>query len=782
MKIVYSWLCDYLLEKPSIDVIISELKRLGFGVESVERIGPNCNGVVTAKVVKVEKHPNADKLSICKVKTLDSDYDVVCGAKNVKEGIIVAFAPVGAVLKGIMIKKAKIRGVESNGMICSAQEIGIGEESDGIMILDDSVKIGMDIREIFDSDYVIDLDITPNLAYCLSHYGIARELSIFCGYKIKNPDVCDIRFLQSKDFPIFVETDLCLRYAAIAVSNIKNKQTPIFITDRLKKAGINPKGNLLIDLSNYVMLDIGQPNHFFDLKKIDSIIVRNAKNGERFKALDGNEYELSDNMTVISDSKKVLAVGGVIGGLESSVDDKTEEILIEIANFKPEAVRVSSKKIGVKSDSSYRFERGVDFNLVELASKRILYILLSTNPQLSVLFAVDIKNKEYPPVKIEVNSSFIEEIIGIKVDEKKLNNLLSSLDSSFDGRIFTVPSYRYDITSLWDLSEEYLRYVGYDSVLSKTSMPCIKSADDPYLTIMDKVSNRLSKFSFNECYTYDLVSEKDIRSIGFDPSLCLRVINPLSKDFEFLRPCGIPSMLKVLRYNINRDINSVKIYEFGSIFSKDSSGMVDEKRSLFILMWGCDEEIEWWKEKNLLIDFFHLKTTVDSIMDRNVLWLKSKHPSFLYVCDLIFNRKKIGFAGALNPTVLKSFDIKEKNVFYAEIETEKLIEFYSGDFYQMVAKPQKPSQYQHSMRDLSIIVDKKFSFSQIYETIKNTENISDIRLIDVYEDDRIGRDKRSLTFRFIFSSTQKTFTDNELNAKIEEIFNILRDRFSATLR
>ncbi len=782
MKLVYLWLCDYLPEKPPVEKIISDLKKLGFGVESVVKIGPDCEGVVTAKVLKVEKHPNADRLSICKVKTLDCEYDVVCGAKNVREGIIVPFALVGAVIKGNVLKKAKIRGVESNGMICSGAEIGLEEESDGIMVLDDSLPIGKDIREIFETDYIIDLEITPNLAYCLSHYGVARELSIFCGYKLKAPQVSEITSLNSKKFSVDIKTELCLRYMAVLVGNIKNRKTPQYIIDRLKKAGINPKGNLLIDLSNYVMLDIGQPNHFFDLKKVDSIVVRNAKKGERIKTLDGNEYELSEEVMVIADSFKPIAVAGVIGGYESSVDEKTEDVIIEIANFKPQAIRISSKKIGVKTDSSYRFERGVDWSLVEFAAKRIVYLILSIEPGASVLWVSDIKNIEHIPLKIEVDPTFIERIIGIKVDEKKFFNLLSSLDKSFDGRVFTVPTYRHDITTPWDLSEEYLRYIGYDSIISQTSMPSVKSGDDPYLFVMDKVSRRLSRFSFNECYTYDLISEKDIRNIGFDLSLCVRVVNPLSKDFEILRPCGIASMLKVLRYNINRDLNSVKIYEFGSVFSKDSLGKIHERRNLFILMWGREEEVEWWKTKDEKIDFFHLKTVVNSIVDSQAQWFKSAHPAFIYVSDIIYKGKKIGLAGAIKYEILRSFDIKEKDVFYAEIEIEELVKFYNGDFYRLIPKPIKPSPYQQGIRDLSFIVNKRFSFSQIYEAIKNVEDVSDIRLIDVYEDERIGNDKRSFTFRFIFSSKEKTFTDNELNSKIEKIFYILKEKFSASLR
>lgn len=782
MKINYSWLCEYLEEKPKLDDVIYNLKKIGFGIESIERIGVNCDKVITAKILEVKKHPNADKLSLCRLTTGSIEYEVVCGAPNVKEGLVVPLALVGARLGDITIKKAKIRGIESNGMICSAEELGLEKKSDGIMVLNNNIPLGREIKDFFEEDYIIDIEITPNLAYCLSHYGLARELSIFAGYKLVLPQLSSIDVVGNFDFKIDVKTSNCLRYLGIVVKNIKNKKTPDFISNRLKKIGLNPKGNILIDISNYVMFETGQPNHFFDLSRIDSITVRQASNGEEIKTLDGNIYKLDEDIMVIADSNKPIAIAGVIGGYDSSIDDNTTDIVIEIANFKPEAVRLASKKFSVKTDSSYRFERGVDYNVAEFAAKRIIYLIKQTNPEAEIKMVKDIKNISYAPLVIDVDVKKIESILGINVDFNKLNELLKRMDPSFDGKRFVPPSYRYDLSNIWDISEEYLRYVGYDSIQSKTTMSLEKACDDPIVKMREYISLRLSKLGFNECYTYDLVSEKDISSCNFDIKKSVRLLNPLSKDFEYLRPSGLLSMLKVLRHNINRDVESVRIYEFGSVFSREIKG-VDEKLKLFILVWGNTSEWEWWKDKNKRIDFFDLKTAIDVILNYEAEWEnKVILPSLLYGGIIKYRGVDIGWGGEIKKDVIRKFDIKTEDVFYAEIDIGSLVRFYELDFYKMVRKPKKPSPYQCGVRDLSIIVNKKYSFSDVISAIDKISDICNIQLIDVYEDSKLGSDVRSLTFRFTFSSYQKTFTDDELNKKIEEIFLTLKDKFSVSLR
>jgi len=786
MKVLYSWLCEYLNNPPDFDSLISNITKIGFSVDDVKKIGVDAEGVVTAKVLKKEKHPNADKLSLCEVSDGSNAYTVVCGAKNVEAGQVVPLALAGAKLGGGVLKKAKIRGVESNGMICSAQELGLEENSEGIMVLDPKTPLGLDIKKIYNPDYVFELEITPNLAYCLSHYSLARELSIFCGYDLKEIKIPD--FTAGKDnFEIKIETDNCLRYCGIIIRNIKNTQTPDFISQRLKKIGVNPKNNILIDVSNYVMFEFGQPTHCFDLNNVErGIIVRNARAGEKIKALDSNEYELKEDVTVIADLKKPLAVAGVIGGYYSSINEKTSDILIEIANFKPSAVRKSSKYLNIKTDSSYRFERGVDFNLVEIVSKRMVEIIKSSNPDCLISFYGDVKRADKETKIIDIDADKINSILGTKISREEMTKVFKKIDESFDGIKFKVPSYRSDIESIWDLAEEVARYLGYEIIESKTDMKVMKSNTDPYLVLKNRFLQKISVFGFNEALNYDLVSEKDITNLGFDIKNSIKLANPLSKEFEFLRPSLLVSLLKNLRYNLNRGIKSLKICEFGTVF-ENRAGKPYENRRFAGIISGIKDEWEYWKEKEESMDYFYLKTVVNHLLsDFESLKINGKSEEKYMVEDVssevFLNGKKTGFFGMLNPEINKLFDVKADKIFYFDFDFDTLCSSYKTDFASMAKKPKSVSQFQYGIRDLSFIVDKKYAYRDIYESISKTKDLLDLRLIDVYEGERIEKGKKSFTFRFIFSSMEKTFTDEELNKKIEEVIKVLSDSFGAKLR
>jgi phenylalanyl-tRNA synthetase beta chain len=787
MKLIYSWILDYLYDKPDFNTLANNLTRIGFSVEDIVSTGADCENVVVAKVLKKEKHPNADRLSLCEVFDGSSNYTVVCGAKNVEAGQTVAFARVGARLGKDILKKAKIRGVESSGMICSKQELGLEEKSDGIMVLNSDYKLGTEVREIFKPDFVFELEITPNLAYCLSHYSVARELSLFYGYKFKDIDFKN--FDSGKNnFEIKIETDKCLRYKAVIIKNIENTETPEYIYERLKKIGLNPKGNILIDVSNYVMFELGQPTHCFDLKNIEGgIKVRMAQNGEKIKTLDSNEYELNENTMLIADFQKPLAVAGVIGGYYSSINSQTKDILIEIANFKPQSVRISSKFLNIKTDSSYRFERGVDINLVELAAKRMVEIIKNQNPNSKVEFSGDFKNYKENKKVIKIDAKKINSILGTDIEENKIFEILKKFDSTFDGINFNVPSYRFDMETIWDISEEVARYIGYEVIDSQTTMPISKSNVNPYHILKKEILSKSAVFEFNEVLNYDLVSQKEISSLGFDIKNSVKLSNPLSKEFEYLRPSILPSLLKNLRYNINRGIKSVKIIEFGSVFSKNGDKPAEFKK-ISGLLCGYINEYEYWKEKEEKIDFFYLKTVISYMLCdfEEIKFEDRKDDDFMandLSADIYLGDKKIGFLGLLNPDISKMFDIKESEIFYFEIDLDLLVKNFKKDFALSIKRPKPVSQFQYSVRDLSFVLDKKYRYEDVYKLIsKFDSDIKDIRLIDVYQGERIESDKKSFTFRFIFSSMEKTFTDEELNKKIENIFNSLNSKLGAKLR
>lgn len=786
MRVLYSWLCDYLDEKLDFKTVNSNLSRIGFSIDDIKVIGADVDDVYVAEVLSVKKHPNADKLSICEVSNGRKIYNVVCGAPNVRANQKVPFALVGARLGKEILKKAKIRGVESEGMICSEAELGLSEKSDGIMVLDDKLETGKSIKDLFPCDYSFELEITPNLGYCLSHYSLARELSIFYGYKLKEIKPSKIS-TSSGIFDIEIKTDDCLRYQGIVIKNIKNKTTPAYIYERLKKIGLNPKNNLLIDVSNYVMFELGQPTHFFDLRNIsEKIVVRKAFKDEKIKTLDGKENALDENIMVIADSQKPLAVAGVMGGYFSSIGDDTDEILVEIAHFVPGAVRRSSKILGIKTDSSYRYERGVDLKLSELAASRISEIIRTTNPDCEICSITDVKNYEEKENIIEIDHSKINKILGTAISDEKMDEVLKRLDVSYDGHRFHIPSYRADIKSIWDISEEVARYIGYDVIESKTSMPVSKSKDDPFYELKKNISSKFSVFGFNECVNYDLISENEIKKLGFDINSVLKLSNPLSKEFEYLRPSLLPSLLKNLRYNSNRGIKSVKIYEYGSVFSVMDRKPV-EKRVLSVLLSGSVDENIWWKKQSEEIDFFYTKSVVEYLLSnfggiRYTQVCKEKFMVLDMSADIWLGDKKIGFYGLLNPDISKIFDLKSKEIFYFEVLLDELVKKYSLDFASLVKKPKKVSDLQYGIRDLSILVDKKYRYDEIYRVVSKSEDLAEVTLIDFYEGQNIPKNKKSFTFRFIFSSESKTFTDEELNIKIEGILKRLENSFAARLR
>ena len=788
MKISYNWLCEYLKEKPDFNKIVENLTRIGFSVDDIVIIGADADNVVTAKVLKKEKHPNADRLSVCEVYDGSSNYTVVCGAPNVDEGQIVPFARVGARLKNVILKKARIRGVESNGMICSGAEIGIEEESDGIMVLPSNTPLGVDIKNIFPQDYIFELEITPNLSYCLSHYALARELSIFYGYKLNKIEVSNPILKNISDFPVKIETENCFRYIGVIVKGVKNFKTPSFIYERLKKVGLNPKDNILIDVSNYVMFEIGQPTHCFDLKNLSGEVrIRMAFDKELIKALDGNDYKLSKDVMVISDKEKPVAIAGVIGGWWSSVNPNTTDIFIEVANFKPEIVRKASKYLNIRTDSSYRFERGVDIEICDFAAKRMIDLIKINNPDIEVSMFKDLWNFDNSKKTVKVDYKKINLILGTSISKDKIDEVLKRIDTSYDEKIFTVPSYRKDIENIWDLSEEVARYLGYDVIESKPIEKITSSNKDSYILLKDRIILNSKVFGVNEVINYDLVSEKDISSIGLDPKNCIKLDNPLSKEFEYLRPDIIISLLKNARHNLNRGVKSIKIFEFGTEFSKDRARPV-EKRKLSGIMCGLKEEILNWNTKEEKIDFFYIKSFMANILGfLNPEFIKSDKVPIYMVDDLtmsiyVFN-KNVGFLGMLNPDILKIYDIsKIDSLFYFNLDMDLLSLLYKADFISTIRKPKMPSPFPYGIRDLSFIINKKYSYQEIYDVLKKFDDIVEIRLIDVYEDEKIGKDNKSFTFRFYFSSYQKTFTDEELNKKIEKIFVLLQNNFSVKLR
>lgn len=791
MKTLYSWLKEFSPDLPVFDNLGPILSSLGFSIDSAEKIGFDADGVVVGEILKIEKHPNADKLSLCEVSLGSSTKKVVCGAKNIAAGQKIPLAQVGARLPEGVLKKAKIRGIESEGMICSASELGLsGYDNSGILVLDNSLKPGTDLKEIFDKpDYVFELEITPNLAYCLSHFSLARELALYRGFKLVEPKIQSFPLKENSEMKIEIENSSdCFRYYAIIVKNIKNKKTPDWMFERLKKIGLNPKNDILIDASNYAMFELGQPTHCFDLRNLEGgkICVRRALDKEKIKTLDGEDRELSKDILVIADSKKPVAVAGVMGGYYSSVFPDTENILIESAHFNPSAVRKSSKILGLKSDSSFRFERGIDFELQDKAAFRIAQLIISQNPSAEITFVSD--NRPYKPSypNIKSESERINSILGTSFSKEEIEKAFKAVNPSYEGGDFSAPSWRSDIKTIWDLAEETARFYGYSSIESQTNMKASAFCENQYHEALKSISLKLNSLGLFEAVNYDLVSLKEIRALLLNEKEAVELKNPLSSDFQYLRPSVLCGLLKNLRYNINRGAESVMLYENGKIFSLENEN-IKEKASTAVLMYGKLRE-EYWRFGEEFLDFYHVKGAVSYLFsDIGGFALKpcSNAPSYFKkdLCLEIWAFGKLcGYAGAVSSQVLASFDIKESEVYAFEFDTDIYAKAFAGDFYSRIKKAVPVSQYQHSVRDLCVVADKKYSWEEIKKPIENIPDLLWVKLIDVYAGKNLPPDTRSLTMRFMFSSMEKTFTDKELNAKIEEIYNKLNKMFGVSLR
>ncbi|MEK7721127.1 MAG: phenylalanine--tRNA ligase subunit beta, partial [Elusimicrobiota bacterium] len=499
------------------------------------------SGVCVGRILKIDKHPNADKLALVDVSDGAGTMRVVCGAKNIAVDQKVLFARVGAKLPGGELKKARIRGVESEGMICSAAELGLDGRDTGILALPDATAVGVDAVTFFPkADYTLEVEMLPNQSHCLSHYALARELCVFYGFKLKEAAVFGGE-ASGNVAPVHINVpELCSRYGAIVIKGVRGAKTPAWMADRLRAMGSNPKGNILTDGSNYVMYELGQPMHCFDVSKLSGpkIIVRRALSGEMLKTLDNQALKLDAGMLVIADASKPVALAGVMGGFYTAVSEETDVVLIESARFHPPTVRLASKTTGIKSESSYRFERGTDPELTMKAARRLAGLILEAAPGAKVEQITDNYPVKYERPVVEIAPSRVNAILGTGIADGEIYACLKAFQTDLkDAKPwkFSVPSYRQDIESVWDVSEEIARYVGYDIIPSVSHMPMLPSGVTPQWAVGLEMKNTLAGLGFSEVYTYDFISVKEMKACSLYADMALEVKNPLSSDYQFMR-------------------------------------------------------------------------------------------------------------------------------------------------------------------------------------------------------------------------------------------------------
>ena len=808
MKISYNWLKQFINLKDTVEDTADMLTELGLEVEDVsdfKSIKGGLKGVVIGKVKTCKKHPNADRLKITTVNIgLNEDVQIICGAPNVDLNQTVAVATAGTKIYSNddcwTIQKSKIRGEISDGMICGEDELGLGESHEGIMLLDKKHEAGTPLDTIFkiESDKILEIGLTPNRSDAISHYGTARDLRaglLQRGRKLEliKPSISDF-IIDKKSVNIKLEVEnslLAPRYCGIVIDDIIVQESPQWLINRLKSIDVTPINNI-VDITNYVLHDIGQPLHAFDYNKIheNKISVKTLKNGTKFTTLDGIERKLTNNDLMICSGNKPLCLAGIYGGLDSGITEKTTSIFLESAYFDPITIRKSSKYHGLNTDASYRFERGVDPSITDLALKRacILIKQICKNSMVSSDI-IDVYPKRIEEKQIIIGFKNIENLIGKKIDREIIKGIITSLDIKIESITesnlgISIPAYRNDVTREADVIEEILRIYGYNNIESskKINRSLIPHDQLSKNDIENIIANHLVSLGFSEIITNSLTSPKfNKANKNITESLHVSVINSSSSDLSSLRNSLMFSGIEALSYNVNRKQSNLKMFEFGKDYIKNNNKYIEEEK-LCLFITGNKSSKNWNKTLHKS-DFYYVKGVVSSIIDRlNLSKANSKPTIDKNLKDgetLILNDKPLVSFGFISQNSLDVFDI-EQEVYYVEFNWENVL----GSIDKGPVLFQEIPKFPEVSRDLSILIDESTPFESIYNSAykANKNLIKNISLFDVYIGNNIPKNKKSYGLNFKISDKSKTLSDNEIDDLMKNITNNLIKEFGAELR
>ncbi|MDE1977044.1 MAG: phenylalanine--tRNA ligase subunit beta [Elusimicrobia bacterium] len=808
MKISLDWLRDYL---PSLNLDAEELSKtllgLGLEVSGVERRGAAFSGVVAAKILSVGKHPNADRLSVCSVESGGEVFPIVCGAKNIAAGQIVPLARPGAKLPGgRTLAKTVIRGVESRGMLCSTAELGLGSDHGGILILKPDTPSGADLSALLAKpDLVLEVEVTPNRPDCLSHLGLARELSAVLSLPLRPREPAEPAKAAAPLKITLTDTSACPFYLGKAFSGFDIRPSPGWLCARLEAVGLRPI-NSLVDITNYVLMDIGQPLHAFDHDKLagGEIVVRFAKPGERIAALDGKTYDLTAECLVVADAQKPAAVAGVMGGLESSITDKTKNILLESACFAPVAVRRTSQLLRLRSDSSYRFERGTDPAAPPLAAamaEQMIRELCGKSIQATTEGTAGRQTSASEP--IAVSAARINEILGSDFAPAEISGALGRIaakqDAAGHGIEFTPPTYRRDLATEWDLAEEAARLLGYGRIPARApvSAPAASKLAPIAATIL-RSRTRLAAAGLSEAFNQDFTSEKILAAARqMEAASWARPANPLSEEGAVLRPSLLPGLLQNAALNFNRGARAVRLFEIGKAYRMEKGAVAEGWRAAGVVS-GAACEPFWQGPLNADYDFYRLKGVVENMLPSSVQTIFRAEPETAAPLnpnwsdlDRLFHPGQraaassgtgafLGLAGCLHPQAAAAWDFGARTVCLFEIDLDALAALSEGP----AAKFAPYSQFPGSWRDLSVVVPKSARYAEIEKTIREAagENLKGIALTDVFSGKAVEAGKISMTLRLSFGRDDRTLTDEEVASAVQGAVDALGKSLGARLR
>ena len=787
MNISTSWLREWISPVVTDEILAEQLTMAGLEVDGIETVAPAFSKVVVGHVVSCEKHPDADKLNLCQVDVGEAEtVQIICGAKNVRTGLKVMAALVGAKLPGdFKIKKAKLRGVESFGMICSESELGISDSSEGIAELDVEATIGQDVREYLDlDDHIIELDITPNRGDCFSVLGVAREVSANYNMAFVMPDIEITATGKSSVATSVSNTSACPKYLTRSIKGIDNSvQTPQWMADKLKRSGQSTHSPV-VDVTNYVLMELGQPMHAFDLAKIQGDIqVRNAKLGETVDLLNDSTVELKDDTLVITDAKSVLAIAGVMGGEASSTQTTTTDILLESAFFEPVSIAGKARNYGLHTESSLRFERGVDFNITELALDRAAQLVIEICGGKASEITKSVDESALPKLEpITITQAKIQKILGFELDsnwieEKFINLDFEISDKTSNSWTIIPPSFRFDIRIPADLIEELARLYGYDKLpVQKLSLDAninvIKEAQIDKYDVMQALVSR----GYQEVITYSFISEK-YQDLINPLAKKITLKNPISADMSTMRSSLWAGLLQTVESNQRRGHTDARFFEIGLCF--DGVKADEQSNKLAGIVSGNRFNAQWSSEIQPL-DFFDAKADLESLLSFTSATFDfeaAEHPALQkgQSAKISLNGEQVGWIGALSPAVQKELSLPKCYLY--EVDLNAIL---AGK----IAKYESFSSYQQAQRDIALVVDQATPVAALTQSInelKQTHFVS-VSLFDVYSGEHIESGKKSVALSLTYQSLEATLADDEVNTKVDEVLALMKDKFSATLR
>jgi phenylalanyl-tRNA synthetase beta chain len=802
MKVSLSWLEDYVTVDMPIDQLANMLTMSGLEVEAVEDRYGYLDTVKVGRIVSVTPHPNADKLTVCRVEAGSSSYSVVCGAPNAAAGMTAPLALPGTLLPGgALIKAAAVRGQHSEGMLCSQAELGLGADSAGLMVLPDGLSPGEPLNKALNlSDSVLEIGLTPNRADCLSIIGIAREVAGFNGSRLKRPPV-DI---PPSDGPITRLTsvtieapDHCPRYAARLIEGITVGPSPFWLKDRLISVGLRPINNI-VDITNFVMLETGQPLHAFDFDRLAGhrIVVRTAGQGEPFTTLDGKERSLGRDMLMICDGEKPVAVGGVMGGVNSEIEPSTTRVLLESAYFNPVSIRKTAKQLGLKTDASHRFERGVDPHGTLYAMERAARLMAELSGGRLIEGCIDAAHRLPKPPVLRLSAAATNRLLGTRIARDEMARLLTAIEfqvetENEDVLEVATPSFRVDIARPEDLMEEVARRAGYDRIpVTYPQLPPVTRPASRVWTLRQSMRTLMTGLGFAEIITYSFVHADSCRRLCLpaEDRRCrqLPILNPLSEDQAVMRTSLIPGLLATMQYNLSRQSRNLKLFEAGKIFIARAGDVQPEEVEMLAGLWTGDRTEPEWHTRPEACDFFDLKGAVESLLEG----LHVTGAQFTQLPDdqctitrpgnsarILLEGEQAGIVGEVHPRVLAAYDLRQK-AFIFEMEVSRLIP-HIPETSRSLALPRYPSV----SRDATLILAKEIETGALLTCIRQMDEplVEEVRLFDVFTGAPVAEGRKSVSVRIVYRSAESTLEDAAVNEIHRRISDRLVESFKAEL-